>query len=85
MASAAAICSTLVSTVAQRMPLGLSMGSPMPPFTPRRLRRFYFLMIEYDLFGTVRLVHNRGRIGINGQELVDVFASGVPRPLTASI
>ena len=30
--------------------------------------RFYSLMIEKDLFGTVRLVRNWGRIGTNGQE-----------------
>jgi predicted DNA-binding WGR domain protein len=39
------------------------------------IRRFYSLMIERDLFGTVRLVRNWGRIGTNGQELVAVFAS----------
>jgi predicted DNA-binding WGR domain protein len=39
------------------------------------VRRFYSLMIERDLFGTVRLVRNWGRIGTNGQELVEVFAS----------
>jgi predicted DNA-binding WGR domain protein len=38
------------------------------------IRRFYSLMIERDLFGTVRLVRNWGRIGTTGQELVDVFA-----------
>jgi predicted DNA-binding WGR domain protein len=38
------------------------------------IRRFYSLMIERDLFGTVRLVRNRGRIGTNGQEMVEVFA-----------
>ena len=32
-------------------------------------------MIERDLFGTIRLVHNWGRIGTNGQELVEVFAT----------
>jgi predicted DNA-binding WGR domain protein len=37
--------------------------------------RFYSLMIERDLFGTVRLVRNWGRIGTNGQELVEVFDS----------
>ena len=31
-------------------------------------------MIERDLFGTVRLVRNWGRIGTNGQELVEEFA-----------
>jgi predicted DNA-binding WGR domain protein len=37
------------------------------------VRTFYSLMIERDLFGTVRLVRNWGRIGTNGQELVEVF------------
>jgi predicted DNA-binding WGR domain protein len=37
------------------------------------IRRFYSLMIERDLFGTVRLVRNWGRIGANGQELVEIF------------
>jgi predicted DNA-binding WGR domain protein len=32
-------------------------------------------MIERDLFGTVRLVRNWGRIGTIGQELTEVFAS----------
>jgi predicted DNA-binding WGR domain protein len=39
------------------------------------VRGFYSLMIERDLFGTIRLARNWGRIGTNGQELVDVFAS----------
>ena len=39
------------------------------------VRRFYSLMIERDLFGSVRLVRNWGRIGTNGQELVEVFAT----------
>jgi hypothetical protein len=39
----------------------------------RRVARFYSLMIERDLFGTVRLVRIWGRIGTNGQELVEVF------------
>ena len=30
-------------------------------------------MIERDLFGTVRLVRNWGRIGTNGQELVGIY------------
>ena len=38
------------------------------------IRRFYSLMIERDLFGTVRLVRNWGRIGTNGQDKVEVFA-----------
>jgi predicted DNA-binding WGR domain protein len=37
--------------------------------------RFYSLMIERDLFGTIRLVRSWGRIGTKGQELVEVFAS----------
>jgi predicted DNA-binding WGR domain protein len=41
----------------------------------QRVARFYSLMIERDLFGTVRLVRNWGRIGTNGQELVEVFTS----------
>jgi predicted DNA-binding WGR domain protein len=41
----------------------------------RRVARFYRLLIERDLFGSVRLVRNWGRIGTNGQELVEVFAS----------
>jgi predicted DNA-binding WGR domain protein len=30
-------------------------------------------MIERDLFGTIRLVRNWGRIGTNGQELVEIY------------
>ena len=41
------------------------------------IRRFYSLMIEKDLFGTVRLVRNWGRIGTNGQEMVEVFADEI--------
>lgn len=41
----------------------------------RRVARFYSLMIERDLFGTVRLVRYWGRIGTNGQELAEIFAS----------
>jgi predicted DNA-binding WGR domain protein len=37
------------------------------------IARFYSLMIERDLFGTIRLVRNWGRIGTKGQELVEVF------------
>ena len=37
------------------------------------IRRFYSLMIERDMFGTVRLVRNWGRIGTNGQELVEIY------------
>jgi predicted DNA-binding WGR domain protein len=32
-------------------------------------------MIKRDLFGTVRLVRNWGRIGMNGQEKAEEFAS----------
>jgi predicted DNA-binding WGR domain protein len=35
--------------------------------------RFYMLAIERDLFGTIRLVRNWGRIGTRGRELADVF------------
>jgi predicted DNA-binding WGR domain protein len=41
----------------------------------RGVARFYSLMVERDLFGTIRLVRNWGRIGTNGQELVQVFAT----------
>ncbi|WP_338067386.1 WGR domain-containing protein [Microvirga aerophila] len=41
------------------------------------MRRFYSLMIEQDLFGTVRLVRNWGRIGTNGQELVEEFSNEI--------
>ena len=39
----------------------------------RRMPRFYSLMVERDLFGTVRLVRNWGRIGTRGREIVQVF------------
>jgi predicted DNA-binding WGR domain protein len=38
----------------------------------RRIARFYSLLVERDLFGTVP---TWGRIGTNGQELVEVFAT----------
>ena len=47
------------------------------------IRRFCSLMIERDLFGTVRLVRHWGRNGSNGnngsneQELVEVFANAL--------
>ncbi|EIM26860.1 WGR domain-containing protein [Microvirga lotononidis] len=41
------------------------------------IRRVYSLMIERDLFGTVRLVSNWRRIGTNGQEKVEEFADEV--------
>jgi predicted DNA-binding WGR domain protein len=37
--------------------------------------RFYSLLIVRDLSGMVRLVRNRGRIGTNGREFVEVFAT----------
>jgi predicted DNA-binding WGR domain protein len=36
------------------------------------IRRFYSLIIERDLFGTVRVVRNWGRVGTNGQELAEI-------------
>ncbi len=39
------------------------------------IRRFYSLMIERDLFGTVRLVQCGGPIGTNRQEKAEEFAS----------
>jgi predicted DNA-binding WGR domain protein len=41
------------------------------------IRRFYSLMIERDLFGTVRLVRNWGRIGTNGREIVQEYPSEI--------
>jgi predicted DNA-binding WGR domain protein len=41
------------------------------------IRRFYSLMIERDLFGTICLVRNWGRIGTKGQELVEVYATDI--------
>jgi predicted DNA-binding WGR domain protein len=43
----------------------------------RGIRRFYSLMIERDLFGTVRLVRNWGTIGTKGQELVEIHEDEV--------
>ena len=40
-----------------------------------RIAQFYALMIERDLFGEVRLVRAWGRIGTQGSELVQVFAT----------
>jgi predicted DNA-binding WGR domain protein len=36
--------------------------------------RFFSLMIERDLFGTIRLVRNWGLVGSKGQEKVEIFA-----------
>jgi predicted DNA-binding WGR domain protein len=41
------------------------------------IARFYSLMVERDLFGTIRLVRTWGRIGPNGRELVEVFADEI--------
>ena len=43
----------------------------------RGVARFYSLMVERDLFGTIRLVRNWGRIGTNGRELAKVFATEI--------
>jgi predicted DNA-binding WGR domain protein len=39
----------------------------------RHVARFYSLMIERDLFGTITLVRSWGRIGTGGRERVEVF------------
>jgi len=41
----------------------------------QRVEARHALLIERDLFGTIRLVRNWGRIGTNGQELVELFAT----------
>jgi predicted DNA-binding WGR domain protein len=41
----------------------------------RRMARFYSLMVERDLFGTVRLVRNWGRIGTLGRELAEEYGT----------
>jgi len=41
------------------------------------IRRFYSLMIERDLFGTIRLVRNWGRVGTKGQELVEIHTDEI--------
>ena len=35
--------------------------------------RFFSLMIERDLFGTIRLVRNWGLVGSKGREQVEIF------------
>jgi predicted DNA-binding WGR domain protein len=35
--------------------------------------RFFSLMVERDLFGTIRLVRNWGLVGSKGQEKVEIF------------
>ena|SRR5215213_2875123 len=37
--------------------------------------RFCSLMVERDLFGTVRLMRNGGRIGTTGRELAEEFGT----------
>src|SRR4051812_11515828 len=39
----------------------------------RHVARFYSLMIERDLFGTLTLVRSWGRIGTSGRERVEAF------------
>jgi predicted DNA-binding WGR domain protein len=52
-------------------------------FDPEQgIRRFYSLMIGWDLFGTVRLVCHWGRIGTNRQELVEIHADELEAGLT---
>ncbi len=41
----------------------------------RNMARFYALLIERDLFGTIVLVRAWGRIGTRGDELVQAFAT----------
>ena len=43
----------------------------------RGVTRFHSLLSVRDLFGTIQLVRNWGRIGTNGQELVEVFATEI--------
>ena len=51
--------------------------SPIKHHPVQGIRRFYSLMIERDLFGTIRLVRNWGRIGTRGQELVEFHADEI--------
>ena len=39
----------------------------------RNMRRFYVLSIQPTLFGEVSLIRNWGRIGTNGQTMVQTF------------
>ena len=43
----------------------------------RGVARFYSILVERDLFGTIWLVRNWGRIGTNGRELAQVFATEI--------
>ena len=48
----------------------------LPRIEPEQgIRCFYSLMIERDLFGTIRLVRNWGWIGTSGQELAEIVES----------
>ncbi|MCP3467986.1 WGR domain-containing protein [Bradyrhizobium sp. CCGUVB23] len=42
----------------------------------RNMRRFYTLSIQPTLFGGMSLVRNWGRIGTNGQVMVQTFDNG---------
>lgn len=39
----------------------------------RNMRRFYMLSLQPTLFGGVALIRNWGRIGTNGQAMVETF------------
>jgi predicted DNA-binding WGR domain protein len=41
------------------------------------IARFYAFMVERDLFGTIRLVCNWGRIGTASQEPVQAFVNEI--------
>ena len=43
----------------------------------QRLERHYSLMVERDLFGTVRLVRSWGRIGTLGRELAEEYGTEI--------
>ena len=43
----------------------------------QRVARFYALIIERDLFGTVVLVRNWGRIGTHGREMVEEYPTEI--------
>ncbi len=39
----------------------------------RNMRRFYMLSLQPTLFGGVALIRNWGRIGTNGQAMIETF------------